>query len=192
MPIDYCVPSACPHLIVVPDTARMRDRVRDLLAGRLDPFPIPRADVLEALKAAMADEVPPYDPPADFLRFPVVRAECSVSGVLREGQWGDAAGLEAARMLLLSRFDLKLGLWDLALNPVLRSPYLTHCLFRVCQKRRRRLPLSRGNKLREGLRRRQHDGILRGVRSVRSTLLFYRYSHRSDGVFIRFPPSLNR
>jgi hypothetical protein len=123
IPIDYCVPSACPYLIVVPDTAGMRGRVRDLLAGRLDPFPFPQK-VPELL------DVPPYEPrehiaPADFLRFPVVRAECSVSGLLREGhQWGDAAGLEAARMLLLNRFDLKLGLWDLALNPVLRSTVL--------------------------------------------------------------------
>jgi hypothetical protein len=115
--IDYCVPSACPYLIVVPDTARMRSRVRDLLAGLLDPFPFPQK-VPELL------DVPPYEPAVDFLRFPVVRAECSVSGLLREGQWGDAAGLEAARMLLLNRFDLKLGLWDLALNAVLRSTVL--------------------------------------------------------------------
>jgi hypothetical protein len=62
--------------------------------------------------------------PAAFLRFPVLRAVCSVSGLLRAGQWEDAAGLEAARMLLLKRYDLKLGLWDLALNPVLRSTVL--------------------------------------------------------------------
>jgi hypothetical protein len=62
--------------------------------------------------------------PDDFLRLSVLRAECNVSGVLREGRWGDGADLEAARMLLLTRFDLKLGLWDLALNPVLRSTVL--------------------------------------------------------------------
>jgi hypothetical protein len=111
--IEYCAPHACPQLVVVPDTARMRDRIDDLLAGR------PRK----------ISEPAPYVPgaprdPADFLRLPVARAECSVSGLLRAGQWGDAAGLEAARMLLLKRFDLKLGLWDLALNPVLRSTAL--------------------------------------------------------------------
>jgi hypothetical protein len=54
----------------------------------------------------------------------VVHTECNVSGLLRAGEWEDAAGLEAARMLLLNRFNLKLGLWDLALNPVLRSAVL--------------------------------------------------------------------
>ena len=111
--IEYCVPHASPQLVVVPDTARMRDRIDDLLARR------PRK----------ISEPAPYVPgaprnPADFLRFPVARAECSVTGLLRAGQWGDAAGLEAARMLVLKRFDLKLGLWDLALSPVLRSTVL--------------------------------------------------------------------
>jgi hypothetical protein len=114
--IEYCAPSASPHLVVVPDTARTRDRIDDLLAGR--PRQVPEVP-----------ELAPYVPggprdAADFLRFPVARAECSVSGLLRAGEWGDAAGLEAARMLLLKRFDLKLGLWDLALNPVLRSTVL--------------------------------------------------------------------
>jgi hypothetical protein len=121
--IDYCVPSASPYLVIVPDTAGMRDRIGDLLAGRLDPSPFPQKvpEVLEA-PPSWFSKAPRYGPgTADFLRFPVVSAECSVSGLLREGQWGDAAGLEAARMLLLKRFDLKLGLWDLALNPVLRS-----------------------------------------------------------------------
>ena len=125
--IDYCSPCACPYLVVVPDTARMRDRVGDLLAGRLDPLPLsPKVpEVLEAPSSSWFSKAPRYAPgTADFLRFPVVSAECSVSGLVREGQWGDAAGLEAARMLLLKRFDLKLGLWDLALNSVLRSTVL--------------------------------------------------------------------
>jgi hypothetical protein len=110
--IEYCAPSA--HPFVVPDTARMRDRVDAFLAGRPRKTPEPP---------------PPYVPgaprdPADFLRFPVLRAVCNVSGLVRAGQWEDAAGLEAARTLLLKRFDLKLGLWDLALNPVLRSAVL--------------------------------------------------------------------
>jgi hypothetical protein len=113
--IEYGAPSPPQRLqmIVAPDTASTRDRIGDLLAGR--PRKIP--------------ELAPYVPgtprdPTDFLRFPVARAECNVSGLLRAGQWEDAAGLEAARMLLLKRFDLKLGLWDLALNPVLRSTVL--------------------------------------------------------------------
>jgi hypothetical protein len=47
-----------------------------------------------------------------------------VSGLVRDGRWDDAAGLEAARLLLLTRFDLKVGLWDLATNPILRAAAL--------------------------------------------------------------------
>jgi hypothetical protein len=116
--IEYCAPYARPQMVVVPDTARMRKRIGAYFAG---PPKTQEADT----RAAPAPYVPgaPRDP-ADFLRFPVVRAECNISGLLRAGQWEDAAGLEAARMLLLKRFDLKLGLWDLALNPVLRSAVL--------------------------------------------------------------------
>jgi hypothetical protein len=112
-------PSQRLQMIVAPDTARIRDRIGTLLTGR--PRKIPDADAT----AASAPYVPgaPRDP-ADFLRFPVLRAACKVSGLVQAGQWEDAAGLEAARMLLLKRFDLKLGLWDLALNPVLRSAVL--------------------------------------------------------------------
>ena len=117
--------------VVMPDTARIRQRIDGIL-GRQSP------DARAVVAYAGADDAPlfdtrtapvPYNPetprnPADFLRFPVVHTECNVSGLLRAGQWDDAAGLEAARMLLLNRFDLKLGLWDLALNPVLRSAVL--------------------------------------------------------------------
>ncbi len=114
--IEYCAPSVSPHLVVAPDTPRTRDHIEAVLAGRLrQPAAVP--DVAPYVPGAPRD-------PADFLRFPVARAECSVTGLLRAGRWGDAAGLEAARMLLLKRFDLKLGLWDLALNPVLRSTVL--------------------------------------------------------------------
>ncbi len=122
--------SATPF-VVMPDTAGIRERIDGIL-GRKSP------DARAVVADAGADDEPlrdtraapvPYVPgaprnPADFLRFPVVHAECNVSGLLRAGQWDDAAGLEAARMLLLKRFDLKLGLWDLALNPVLRSAVL--------------------------------------------------------------------
>jgi hypothetical protein len=118
--IKYNVsPSQPLQLVIAPDTAKMRDHVAAVLAG-----PAPKISEVDT-KTASAPYVPgaPRNP-ADFLRFPVARAECSVSGLLRAGQWGDAAGLEAARMLLLKRFDLKLGLWDLALNPVLRATVL--------------------------------------------------------------------
>jgi hypothetical protein len=106
------------QIVVMPDTVDVRDCIADHLAGKIPEPP--------ELPEHPAPDVPPTAPrdPADFLRIPVLRAACSVTGLLRAGQWEDAAGLEAARMLLLKRYDLKLGLWDLALNPVLRSTVL--------------------------------------------------------------------
>jgi hypothetical protein len=118
-------------MVILPDTAKMRDRIDAFLAGRVRQIP----------------EVAPYVPgaprdPADFLRFPMVRTVCNVTGLLRAGQWEDAAGLEAARMLLLKRFDLKLGLWDLALNPVLRSTVLDPVPVRRTPKESVQAPIS--------------------------------------------------
>ena len=115
--IEYvapCEPNR-PQVVVVPDTARTRERLDVSSAGRPS----------KAKDSAAATYVPGAPrAPADFLKFPVARAQCNVTGLLRAGQWEDAGGLEAARMLLLRRFDLKIGLWDLALNPVLRSTVL--------------------------------------------------------------------
>jgi hypothetical protein len=117
LPTEYSVASLL-QIVVMPDTVDVRNCIADHLAGKIPEPP--------ELPEQPAPDVPPTAPrdPADFLRIPVLRAACSVTGLLRAGQWEDAAGLEAARMLLLQRYDLKLGLWDLALNPVLRSTVL--------------------------------------------------------------------
>jgi hypothetical protein len=117
LPNEYSVASQL-QMVVMPDTVDVRDCIADHLAGKIPEPP--------ELPEHPAPDVPPTAPrdPADFLRIPVLRAAFSVTGLLRAGQWEDAAGLEAARMLLLKRYDLKLGLWDLALNPVLRSTVL--------------------------------------------------------------------
>ena len=117
VPNEYSVAPQL-QIVVMPDTVDVRDCIADHLAGKIPEPP--------ELPEHPAPDVPPGAPrdPADFLRIPVLRAACSVTGLLRAGKWEDAAGLEAARMLLLKRYDLKLGLWDLALNPVLRSTVL--------------------------------------------------------------------
>jgi hypothetical protein len=136
LPIEYSVAAPRLQMVIMPDTAVVRDRIRDHLAKSARKIPGDDEDWDEngddnTLSAADDPEIPraPYVPgaprdPADFLQLPVLRAVCSVSGLLRAGQWEDAGGLEAARMLLLTRYDLKLGLWDLALNPVLRATVL--------------------------------------------------------------------
>lgn len=99
------------QLIIVPDTAEMRERVQALLDGTR----VPEGEL--AVQKGWKD-------PYRNLRLGVTRASCRVTGLVRAGKWEDSSDLEAARLLLQERFDLKVGLWDLALNPVLRSTVL--------------------------------------------------------------------
>ncbi|MBE5469514.1 hypothetical protein E3G67_001443 [Mycobacteroides abscessus] len=68
--------------------------------------------------------LPPYN--WDLGQIPVVpiEADFHVTGVLQDGSWVDPAPLEAARALLQTRFDLRIGLWDLATNDTLRTTLL--------------------------------------------------------------------
>jgi len=68
--------------------------------------------------------LPPYN--WDLSQIPVVPVEADfhVTGVLQNGHWIDPAPLEAARALLRARFDLHIGLWDLASNDTLRTTLL--------------------------------------------------------------------
>ncbi len=70
-----------------------------------------------------------WDPlaPPDPIRYttPVpVSADFRVSGLMRGNAWQDPSDLEAARSLLQARFDLRIGIWDLVQNPVLRRTLL--------------------------------------------------------------------
>jgi hypothetical protein len=47
-----------------------------------------------------------------------------VTGLYRRGEWQDPAELDAARAFVESRFDLRIGIWDLADNPSLRTSLL--------------------------------------------------------------------
>ena len=53
-----------------------------------------------------------------------VQADYRVSGLVRNGKWAAPDDLEAARQLLQARFDLKIGIWDLVDNAVLRESLL--------------------------------------------------------------------
>jgi hypothetical protein len=70
-----------------------------------------------------------WDPqaPPDPVRYAVpvpVHADFAITGLSAGGAWRDPADLEAARALLQARYDLKIGIWDLAGNPVLRRTLL--------------------------------------------------------------------
>jgi hypothetical protein len=53
-----------------------------------------------------------------------ISAHFGVTGLYQNGDWRDPADLEAARSLLEARYDLKIGIWDLASNPTLRQTLL--------------------------------------------------------------------
>jgi len=53
-----------------------------------------------------------------------IAADFGVTGFLTQARWQDPSGLEAARSLLEARYDLKIGIWDLASNPTLRQTLL--------------------------------------------------------------------
>lgn len=48
----------------------------------------------------------------------------TVTGLVRRGSRRDPSHFEAARSLLQTRFDLKIGIWDLEENPILRASLL--------------------------------------------------------------------
>jgi hypothetical protein len=53
-----------------------------------------------------------------------IAVEFGVTGLYRDGDWRDPANLEAARAFVQTRFDLRIGIWDLAENPSLRTSLL--------------------------------------------------------------------
>lgn len=110
-----------PRLIVMPDIADLRQALEGFVSGETRAGDILRT--LDALNPPFLSTLDEQDPQA-FLRICVVAAECTVTGLLREGAWMDPAPLEAARIFLLERFDLKLGLWDVAFNSALRQALL--------------------------------------------------------------------
>jgi hypothetical protein len=75
----------------------------------------------------MANEVWSADAIPDPIHYtaPVpTRADFAVTGLVENTEWHDPSDLEAARSLLEARYDLKIGIWDLASNPTLRETLL--------------------------------------------------------------------
>lgn len=112
--------SSSDSLVILPHTARTEAVVENYLhwSRRERPEMLP-----------LNPEPTPYDPDAPpelerFLQPVVVAADFGVTGLVENGEWRDPADLEAARRLRQARYDLQIGIWDLARNPVLRSTLL--------------------------------------------------------------------
>jgi len=72
---------------------------------------------------------PPLERPSEPRRERVqsivtIEGDFRVTGIVRRGAWCDPVPLDAARALLQARYDLQLGIWDLANNETLRSTLL--------------------------------------------------------------------
>ena len=105
-----------PELVVLPDTGEMRSLVQRLLDGSGAVAEGAMADGGASLRGA-----PTARDAQAFLRFVVAGADCSITALLRDGEWQDPADLEAGRVLLLHRYDLKLVLPTRSSNRNARS-----------------------------------------------------------------------
>jgi hypothetical protein len=101
-------------IIVVPHTAASEEYLRGYFAWLKRGRPLDGA----------GREFAPADLPWPDSWIPR-QADFRVTGLFENGEWTDPSHLEAARSLLQSRFDLRIGLWDLARNPVLQESLLT-------------------------------------------------------------------
>ena len=70
------------------------------------------------------DALLPGQNPLEITTAGTVSANFGVTGLIRGAEWVDPADLEAARSLLESRYDLKIGIWDLVGNRTLRQTLL--------------------------------------------------------------------
>jgi len=110
-------------LLVIPHTSGSQaflDRYAKWAKGHFRPA---RRHATSSLAPPPWDPNQPPNPFAYTLPIPT-DADFRITGYFRDNQWQDPSEPEAARSLLESRFDLKLGFWDLVNNPILRSSLL--------------------------------------------------------------------
>ncbi|MHB1783673.1 MAG: hypothetical protein ACYCTE_13520 [Acidimicrobiales bacterium] len=105
-------------VIVMPHTQRTESLVRGYLRWVTNGRPTPRYPS----QPAWDPDAPPD--PTRFTRVTPASATFAVTGLVRGGEWVDPGPLEAARQLLEARYDLKIGIWDLVDNDILRNSLL--------------------------------------------------------------------
>jgi len=107
-------------ILVVPHTYVNEIYLRRSAKRRADK---PRSPyVAETFRPPWTPEAPPN--PLDYTQIVPIEANFRVTGLIRGELRESPEDLEAARSLLESRYDLKIGLWDLVNNRVLRQTLL--------------------------------------------------------------------
>lgn len=110
-----------PPILVLPHTAATEGVISAFLEWRINGRPDVRTKDRPQAEQAWLDTPP--DPMA-FTQMVPVQSEFRVSGLVRDGAWTPPDDLEAARQLLQARFDLRIGIWDLVNNAILRQSLL--------------------------------------------------------------------
>lgn len=110
-----------PPILVLPHTAVTEGVISAYLEWRNSGRPeVPMEDRPQTEQAWL--DTPPD--PMSFTQMVPVQADLRISGLVKEGAWAQPDDLEAARQLLQARFDLRIGIWDLVDNAVLRESLL--------------------------------------------------------------------
>lgn len=125
-PIDYFVSRWPEAVIVLPHTPIVESKARRVL--QRPPRSVPRVDGLaeQTHTAESRQYVESLERMADLRRADsyVLSHDFRVTFWADQGVLRDAADLDAAFRFVQSRYDLNLGLWDLARNPALRETLL--------------------------------------------------------------------
>jgi len=136
----------------------------------------------------------PWDPdaPPDPMKYTTVvpiEARFGVTGLLQRYAWEDPSQIEAARALLQARFDLRIGIWDLVRNPVLRRTLLDAAPTPVVPERSAEIPAGAAVRARRAVSdrvegRKNEDLSLRRIESLcKPVLRRGRWRQRRGRVF---------
>jgi len=112
-------------IIIVPDTPYVRAEIDEFLAWYR--AGMPKIDPIVDYGEADPDDERPSDDTkrAGDIRPPVIQANFHITRWIDEGTERDPAGLQAAVTFRRTRYDLELGLFDLARDEGLREALLT-------------------------------------------------------------------
>ena len=113
---------ATPAILVLPHTTATEKCVKAFLEWDGADRPAVIAEKTRQVLMETWLDTPPD--PLQFTTMVPIQADFRVSGLVRNRSWAAPDDLEAARQLLQARFDLRIGIWDLVDNPVLRESLL--------------------------------------------------------------------
>lgn len=143
----------------------------------------------EASLSNISASRPPWDPaappdPVHYTRPVPIEAEFRVTGLVENARWQSPDDLEAARSLLAARFDLRIGVWDLVSNPLLRQTLLDTTPADSAPTQTVRIPYAAAQRAevtvaRKATQRREEVAVLQTIRGQAGPLLLagWQFAH---------------